>query len=276
VRVSKAHVFYYLGGKDVEVINQILATYASFFEWRMWVEVLSDPVSWGYIGTLVVMEGLLSADNALVLAIMVKPLPAKQQKKALMYGLIGAYFFRFLFIGIGLFLIKFWWIKVIGSLYLAYLVWNHFRKHVETTEAHNVKKDSWLVRVFGTFWATVVSVELLDLAFSVDSILAALAVSEKVWILLLGGMLGILMMRTVARLFLTLLDKIPELENTAYILIGIISAKMMASVFGFELSHVAFFSIIVLAFIITFIIHYSNQKKRKQSNSEPVDEKKYS
>ena len=84
------------------------------------------------------------------------------------------------------------------------------------------------------------------------------------------------MMRTVARLFLTLLDKIPELENTAYILIGIISAKMMASVFGFELSHVAFFSIIVLAFIITFIIHYSNQKKRKQSNSEPVEEKKYS
>ena len=68
---------------------------------------ITDPVSWGYIGTLVVMEGLLSADNALVLAIMVKPLPAKQQKKALMYGLIGAYFFRFLFIGIGLFLISF-------------------------------------------------------------------------------------------------------------------------------------------------------------------------
>ena len=113
-------------------------------------------------------------------------------------------FFRFLFIGIGIFLIKFWWIKVIGSLYLAYLVWKHFRKDDETTEAHAVKKDSWLVRVFGTFWATVVSVELLDLAFSVDSILAALAVSEKVWILLLGGMLGILMMRTVARLFLTL------------------------------------------------------------------------
>ena len=153
---------------------------------------LRDPVSWGYIGTLIIMEGLLSADNALVLAIMVKPLPAKQQKKALMYGLIGAYFFRFLFIGIGIYLIKFWWIKVIGSLYLAYLVWKHFSKPGESTEAHEVKKDSFLVRIFGTFWSTVISVELLDLAFSVDSILAALAVSEKVWILLLGGMLGIL------------------------------------------------------------------------------------
>ncbi len=173
-------------------------------------------------------------------------------------------FSAFYLLELGIFLIKFWWIKVIGALYLAYLVWNHFRKHDETTEAHNVKKDSLACADFGIFWSTVVSVELLDLAFSVDSILAALAVSEKVWILLLGGMLGILMMRTVARLFLTLIDKVPELENTAYILIGIISAKMMASVFGFELSHVAFFSIIVLAFIITFIIHYSNQKKRKQ------------
>lgn len=256
----------------MEMLNQILSTYASFFDWRMWVDVLSDPVSWGYIGTLVVMEGLLSADNALVLAILVKPLPSKQQKKALMYGLIGAYFFRFLFIGIGIFLINFWWIKVIGSLYLAYIVWNHFRKGDETTEAHAVKKNSWLVRVFGTFWATVISVELLDLAFSVDSILAALAVSEKVWILLLGGMLGILMMRTVARLFLTLIDKVPELENTAYILIGIISAKMMASVFGFELNHAAFFSIILLAFIITFIIHFLNKKKSKQHNREAFED----
>ena len=175
---------------------------------------------------------------------------------------------------IGIFLIKFWWIKVIGSLYLAYLVWKHFREPEETTEAHAVKKDSLLVRTFGIFWSTVISVELLDLAFSVDSILAALAVSEKVWILLLGGMLGILMMRTVARLFLTLIDKVPELENTAYILIGIISAKMMASVFGFELSHVAFFSIIIVAFIITFIIHYLNQKRSKQHSTETVEDKK--
>ena len=202
----------------MELLDRILATYASFFDWQMWVEVLSDPVSWGFIGTLVVMEGLLSADNALVLAIMVKPLPKEQQRKALTYGLIGAYFFRFLFIGIGVYLIKFWWIKVFGALYLAYLVYQHFKKHNETEEAHTVKKDSRLVRIFGTFWATVLSVELLDLAFSVDSILAALAISEKVWILLLGGMIGILMTRTVAKLFVTLIEKFRELETTAYLL----------------------------------------------------------
>lgn len=87
-----------------------------------------------------------------------------------------------------------------------------------------------MIRVFGVFWATVISVEIMDLAFSVDSILVAFAVSEEVWILLLGGMLGILMMRTVAQLFLVLIDRIPELENTAFILIGIIAIKMGLSV----------------------------------------------
>ena len=246
----------------MEILEQIFATYASFFNWQMWAEVLTDPVSWGFIGTLIIMEGLLSADNALVLAIMVKPLPKDQQKKALTYGLIGAYFFRFLFIGIGVLLIKFWWIKVIGSLYLAYLVYKHFKKDNQEEKAHTVKKDSWLVRTFGVFWATVISVEILDLAFSVDSILAALAISEKVWILLLGSMLGILMMRTVAKLFVTLIDKIPELENTAYILIALIAAKMFASVFVIELNHTLFFIIILVAFAATFVIHFYNKKHK--------------
>lgn len=103
----------------------------------------------------------------------------------------------------------------------------------------------------------------MDLAFSVDSILAALAISEKVWVLLLGGVLGIIMMRTVAGFFLRLMDRIPELEHTAFILIAIIALKMFASVFHYELPHTAFFIIVILAFVITFIIHKRNQKKHQ-------------
>lgn len=257
----------------LEVLEQILHTYAMFFDWEMWGKVLTDPVAWGLIGSLVVIEGLLSADNALVLAVLVKHLPEKQRKKALMYGLFGAYFFRFVFIGIGVYLIKFWPIKVLGAAYLGWLVYSHFRKKgQDETETKAIKKDSWLVRVFGTFWATVISVELMDLAFSVDSILAALAISDQVWILLIGGMLGILMMRTVAGLFLTLIEKVPELETTAFILIGIISVKMFVSVFGFELSHYAFFAILIIAFAITFIVHFVN--KKKESDIEVAAHKK--
>ncbi|PKG22941.1 TerC family protein [Niallia nealsonii] len=243
-------------------LHEVFATYASFFDFEMWAEVLTDPVSWGLIGTLIILEGLLSADNALVLAIMVKHLPPDKQKKALTYGLFGAYFFRFIFIGIGVYLIKFMWIKVLGAAYLAWIVIKHFWKGEEDEEATGVKKKGLLVRTFGIFWATVISVELMDLAFSVDSILASFAVSEEVWILLLGGMIGILMMRTVAKLFLVLIEKVPELETTAYVLIGIIALKMFASVFGYELNHYVFFAILIITFIITFILHFINKNKK--------------
>ncbi|MBR0606943.1 TerC family protein [Bacillus safensis] len=257
----------------MDILKHMLDTYASFFDWHMWAEVLTDPVSWGLIGTLVVLEGLLSADNALVLAVMVKHLPEKQRKKALTYGLIGAYFFRFLFIGVGMLLIKFWWIKVLGAAYLAWLVIKHFWLGDGDDEAKELKKEGWLIRVFGVFWATVISVEIMDLAFSVDSILAAFAVSEEVWILLLGGMLGILMMRTVAQLFLVLIDRIPELENTAFILIGIIAIKMGLSAARIEIPHLVFFAIIILAFIGTFIVHKINKKKHQEVTNEAAASK---
>ena len=253
----------------MEIIEQILSTYALFFDWAHWGEVLTDPVSWGLIGSLVVIEGLLSADNALVLAVLVKHLPPNQRKKALMYGMFGAYFFRFIFIGIGVYLIKFWFIKVLGALYLGWLVYSHFSKKggEEEDDAKEFKKDSLMVRMFGTFWATVISVELMDIAFSVDSILAAFAISDQVWVLLVGGVLGIIMMRTVAGVFLTLIEKVPELENTAFILIGIIALKMLASVFGFHLEHWLFFIILILAFAITFVVHFMNKKKLVESEN---------
>lgn len=248
----------------MDVINQILSTYALFFDWEHWVEVLSNPVNWGLILSLVLIEGLLSADNALVLAVLVKHLPEKQRKKALLYGMIGAYVFRFIFIGIGVYLVKFWFIKLLGALYLAWICISHFIKKQEDDEAKEFNKASLLVRLFGTFWATVIMVELMDIAFSVDSILAAFAVSNEVWVLFIGGMLGILMMRTIAGVFVKLIDRIPELETTAFILIGIIAAKMLLSVAGIEVSHYLFFIILILAFLGTFVIHKRNLKKAAQ------------
>ncbi len=248
------------------IIEGILHTYAQFFNWEMWIEVLSDPVSWGLIGTLVILEGLLSADNALVLAVMVKHLPEKQRKKALFYGLLGAYAFRFIAIGIGVFLIELWWIKVLGAGYLAWLSIKYFiDKKKETDsgddEIEGMNQKGLLIRLFGTFWGTVVAVELMDIAFSVDSVLAAFGVSQKVWVLLLGGMLGVLMMRGIAGVFLKLIDRVPELETSAYVLILIISAKMLLGVGGIHIPNEVFFIILILTFVITFIVHYMNKKK---------------
>lgn len=245
----------------MEVIQGILSTYKQFFNWAMWQEVLTDPVSWGLISSLILIEGLLSADNALVLAVLVKHLPDKQRKRALMYGMLGAYFFRFLFIGIGVYLVEFWFIKVLGALYLGWLCIAHFLQMGQEDQMKEMKKSGLMVRIFGTFWATVISVELMDIAFSIDSIFAAFAVSNQVWVLLIGGMLGILMMRTIAGVFLLIIEKIPELEATAFIIIGVIGLKMLVSVIGIQVPHYLFFLFLLITFSITFVVHIMNRIK---------------
>lgn len=245
----------------------IVSTYAAMLDWHMWAEVLTSPKAWGLILSLAVLECILSADNALVLSAFVKPLPKEQQKKALVYGLWGAYIFRFIFIGLGTFLIKLWWIKLIGALYLLWLAVKFFKDkllHKEAEVEEQVQPKGWLVKTFGFFWATVISVELMDLAFSVDSILTALAVSEEVWVILLGGMIGILLMRGVATFFIALMDRVPELETTAYILITFIAIKMGLTLVDIHIANEIFIGFLVLSFIVTFIIHYIRKSRAEK------------
>ena len=178
---------------------------------------------------------------------MVKHLPEKQRKKALFYGIFGAYLFRVLAIGIGVSLINIAWIKIVGGHYLLWIVFQNFIKSGDTEDgAKNVKMG---------FWRTILAVELLDIAFSIDSVIAAFGVSNQVWVLFMGGVLGILMMRGAAHLFLALIEKVPEFETTAFILIAIIGVKMIANPFGFELNQAVFFSILITVFLGTFIVH---------------------
>ena len=231
-----------------ELIMGIVNNYSQFFNIDVFLNVVSNPVSWVMIGSLIVLEGLLSADNALVLAIMVKHLPKHDQKKALFYGIFGAYLFRFVAIGLGTYLIKIWWIKGAGALYLLWMSYQFF--FMKKEEEEEVQSSPM------GFWRTVLAVEIMDIAFSIDSVLAAFGVSDQVWVLYLGGIFGVMMMRGVAQVFLTLIEHYPELETTAYVLIGIIGTKMMASVFGLHVSDAVFFSILVAVFLSTFVIHH--------------------
>ncbi len=250
--------------------DEIISTYASMLDWHMWAEVLTSSEAWGLILSLAVLECILSADNALVLSAFVKPLPKNQQKKALVYGLWGAYLFRFIFIGLGTFLIKLWFIKLIGALYLLWLAVSFFKEKLKSKDEVEEEKDrepkGWLVKTFGVFWATVISLEIMDLAFSVDSILTALAVSEKVWVILLGGMIGILMMRGVATFFITLMNRVPELETTAYVLITFIAVKMGLTLVDIHIPNEIFIIIMVVAFLATFVIH-AIRKQRVEKHS---------
>ncbi|KAA9000954.1 TerC family protein [Paenibacillus spiritus] len=236
-----------------DFFRSISENYGHFFSWSDIAATLSDPVSWGIIGSLVLLEGLLSADNALVLAVMVRHLPKEQQKKALFYGIIGAYLFRFIAIGLGTYLIKFTTVKVLGALYLFYIAYKGLFRG--GGEEKTVNRGA-------SFWRTVLLVELMDIAFSIDSVIAAFGLSDEVWVLFMGGILGVLMMRGVAQLFLRLIDKFPELEQTAFLLIAIIAGKMLAGAFGYELPHTVFFAVLIAMFAGTLI--YSRAKRRRE------------
>jgi len=187
----------------------------------------------GTVLTLVILEGLLSGDDALVLAVMVRHLPREQQKRALRYGIWGAFGFRAIAVMLSSVLLKFWIFKVVGGAYLLYLAGSHFLSREEDRHANKTTR-------FGSgFWGTVVSVELADIAFSIDSIVAAVAMADsmpdrfghngKLFIVYIGGILGIVTMRFVAGLFIILLERFHGLAVGAYVLVAWIGLKLVWS-----------------------------------------------
>jgi YkoY family integral membrane protein len=178
------------------------------------------------IGLLVLLEGLLSADNALVLAVLVLGLPETKQRKALRYGMGGAFAFRMIAVLLAVGLIKIAFVKLIGATYLLYLSYAHFFRSGDAETRRAIKPASaWLG--LSAFWATVVKVELTDAVFAVDSILVGVAMSPKTWVVISGGILGIVMMRLVIGQLLVLVRTYPALVDGAFIIIAWVAVKLI-------------------------------------------------
>ena len=177
------------------------------------------------IGLLVVLEAILSADNALVLAVLVLPLPKKQQKRALQYGIFGAFAFRIIATVFAVHLIGWSWIKLIGGLYLLYLPLKHFRSHPD--EAKKGAAAATAILGLSIFWSTVVRVELTDIVFAIDSILVAVGMSRKVWVVITGGILGILAMRLLIGTMLGIVRRYPAIVDGAYVIVAWVGVKLM-------------------------------------------------
>lgn len=202
---------------------------------------------------LIGLEGILAADNALVLAIMVKHLPDEQRKKALFYGLAGAFVLRFASLFVISFLVDVWQVQALGAAYLLFISGKHLydtfsskRKEEEEEEGEEVKGSG--------FWMTVVKVELADIAFAVDSILAAVALAVALpatglpsvgsldggqfAVVLAGGMIGLIIMRFAANVFVRLLHERPGLEVAAFVIVGWVGVKLLVSVLAHEELHI--------------------------------------
>ncbi len=242
------------------------------------------------VAFLIILEGVLSIDNALVLGLLAKRLPESQRKRALTYGLVGAFVFRLIAIGFAQMLLSIKAVKLIGGGYLLFVAIKYFiqdwrgdaTEKIIVDEHHQpslVSLESGLplteeqeerelesrtpvpvpdrdspsgvttamaagavAMKYAKFWPTVVVIELTDMAFAVDSILAAIALvgpppeghvgfHPKLWVVVTGGMIGVMLMRVAAVLFIAMLERFPRFETAAYLLVTLIGAKLMVDYF---------------------------------------------
>jgi YkoY family integral membrane protein len=261
--------------------------------------VADVPVVGWYILVLVFLEGLLSADNALVLAVMVRHLSRRDGRRVLQWGIWGAIGFRVVAVFLSAILLKFWIFKVVGGLYLLYLAISHFWSHRRAARESDETSESGfrgrLRAMLRGFWGTVISVTFADIAFSIDSILAAVAMADgfparfgdrgKLYIVLTGGVLGIITMRFVVRYFVLLLDRFPGLAEGAYYLVAWIGLKLTVSgisdaathflgeenVTPFHIPEVIFWSGMILIMILSFLISPKGAEQETREASEELD-----
>jgi YkoY family integral membrane protein len=209
------------------------------------------------IALLVLLEGLLSADNALVMAIMVLGLPRRDQRKALRIGLIGGFALRIIATVLAVYLIRIAWVKLLGGAYLLYLTWQHFMQS-GGAEARRTPPKAQPAFGLSALWATIVKVELVNLAFSVDSILVAVAMSPKAWVVMTGGILGIVTLRLVVGQLLSLIQRYPTLVDAAFVIIAWVGVKLLAEylhtvgVLHFEIPRWLSMGLIVVIFLAAF------------------------
>ena len=232
-----------------------------------------QPSDFLTIALLVALEGLLSADNAMVLAVLVLGLPKSQQRKALRYGIGGAFAFRSLATLLAVYLIQLGWVKLAGAGYLLYLVYRHFFGSGDTGDRRGVPKaQPWTKLGLTAFWSTVIKVELTDIVFAIDSILVAVAMSPKIWVILTGGILGIIAMRLVIGRLLSLVERYPPLVDGAFVIIAWVGFKLIVEYLhashyiAWEIPKTLSLGLIVAIFTIAFF--YARRVERRTKTDD--------
>ncbi len=176
---------------------------------------------------LVLLEAILSADNAIALAALVRSLPdPKQEEWALRYGLIGAFVLRIILILTATWVIKYWQFELAGAIYLLWLSGSYFIKRNKNDE------DGHPTVLANKLWQVVVLVSFTDLAFSLDSVTAAVAVAQETWLVLLGGLIGIISLRLLASLFIKWLGEFANLEPAGYLIVVLVGLRLLIKVFS--------------------------------------------
>jgi tellurite resistance protein TerC len=227
---------------------------------------------------LIFLEGILSIDNAAVLGAMVSVLPTDQpvpyphplrflqkftnrvlgmqQMAALKVGLLGAYVGRGAMLVMAAWVIRNPFLQVLGAVYLIKLAFDHLSVADQPGEEEALEKER---QVASAFWLVVLNVELADLAFSLDNVVAAVALSDKLWVVMLGVALGIVTMRFAAGIFTWMIKREPILATAAYIVVFNIGVELLLAEF-FHMHFEAWQKFVISASTIVLCVVYARVK----------------
>jgi YkoY family integral membrane protein len=216
---------------------------------------------------LVVLEAVLSADNAIALAAIAQGLEDSElQRRALNFGLVAAYVLRISLILTATWVVQFWQFELLGAAYLLWLVFQHFTSETEEDERHHGPR-------FTSLWQTVPIIAVTDLAFSLDSVTTAIAVSDKTWLVLTGGTIGVITLRFMAGLFIRWLKEYVHLEDAGYITVGFVGLRLLVRAIRPELVPPEW--VMVAAIALVFIWGFSKRTDMELvAQSEPKSEPK--
>ncbi|MDX2007103.1 MAG: hypothetical protein SFU83_17835, partial [Meiothermus sp.] len=155
-----------------------------------------------------------------------RPLPPDLRRKALLYGIIGAYILRGLALLFATVIINVWWIQLLGGLYLIYLAGKFFLAKKPHGEEEKALEQTVQEEAAKAFWRIVVMVNVVDLAFAIDSVLVVVAFSENFWVIFTGVAIGILVIRLAAGAMIVVMERYPKLEAVAYAVVGWAGLKL--------------------------------------------------
>lgn len=178
---------------------------------------------------LIALEAVLSADNAIALAAIVQGLEdPKLQRQALNIGLIAAYVLRIVLILAATWVIKYWQFELLGAAYLLWLVYDYFASEEDKKHHHHGLR-------FDSLWQAIPFIAFTDLAFSLDSVTTAIAVADDLWIIIVGGTIGVITLRFLAELFIRWLDEYTHLEDAGFITVGFVGLRLLLRVINIDL-----------------------------------------
>jgi YkoY family integral membrane protein len=173
---------------------------------------------------LIFLEAVLSADNAIALAAIAQGLEDKKlERQALNIGLVVAYVLRITLLLTATWVQKFWQFELLGAAYLLWLVFQHFTSEEAEGEHHHGPR-------FTSLWQAIPVIAFTDLAFSLDSVTTAIAVSQEKWLVLTGTTIGIITLRFMAGLFIRWLDEFENLEDAGYITVALVGLRLLLKV----------------------------------------------